>query len=145
MIKLNSEDFLEGGLNLDEMVQMAAMLGDVGIDAIELGGGTIYSGECTPVRRGQLRSEGEEVYYLDGARMYKEQVAVPLMLVGGIRSYEVAERLVGESLAAFISLSRPLIREPYLINRWKSGDIRKATCQSDNLRYLHSTFVSCLE
>lgn len=135
MIKLNSEDFLEGGLNLDEMVQMAAMLGDVGIDAIELGGGTIYSGECTPVRRGQLRSEGEEVYYLDGARMYKEQVAVPLMLVGGIRSYEVAERLVGESLAAFISLSRPLIREPYLINRWKSGDIRKATCQSDNLCY----------
>jgi hypothetical protein len=37
------------------------------------------------------------------------------------------------TLADYISLSRPLIREPHLINRWKSGDMRKATCQSDNL------------
>jgi 2,4-dienoyl-CoA reductase-like NADH-dependent reductase (Old Yellow Enzyme family) len=55
------------------------------------------------------------------------------MLVGGIRSYGVAERLVREGLADYISLSRPLIREPHLINRWKSGDMRKAICQSDNL------------
>ena len=54
------------------------------------------------------------------------------MLVGGIRSYGVAEKLVKENMADYISLSRPLIREPGLINRWKSGDTRKATCLSDN-------------
>ena len=125
MIKLNSEDFLERGLNLDEMVQVATMLENAGIDAIELSGGTLYSGECTPVRQGKFDSEEKEAYHLDGARKYKERIGVPLMLVGGIRSYGVAERLVREGLADYISLSRPLIREPYLINRWKSGDTAK--------------------
>jgi 2,4-dienoyl-CoA reductase-like NADH-dependent reductase (Old Yellow Enzyme family) len=131
MIKLNSEDFIEGGLSLDEMVQVAAILETAGIDAIELSGGTLYSGECTPVRQGKVGSE--EAYHRDGARKYKEKIGVPLMLVGGIRSYGAAERLVREGLADYISLSRPLIREPHLINRWRSGDTRIAMCQSDNL------------
>jgi 2,4-dienoyl-CoA reductase-like NADH-dependent reductase (Old Yellow Enzyme family) len=133
MIKLNSEDFLEGGLSVKDMVEVAAMLENTGIDAIELSGGTLYSGECTPVRQGKFDSEEKEAYHLDGARKYKERIGVPLMLVGGIRSYGAAERLVREGLADYISLSRPLIREPRLINRWKSGDMRKAMCQSDNL------------
>ena len=29
-------------------------------------------------------------------------------------------------------MSRPFIREPGLIARWKSGDLRKAACLSDN-------------
>jgi 2,4-dienoyl-CoA reductase-like NADH-dependent reductase (Old Yellow Enzyme family) len=131
MIKLNSEDFLEGGLSLEEMVEAAAMLEAAGIDAIELSGGTRYSGECTPVRQG--KHDSEEAYHLNGARKYKGKVSVPLMLVGGIRSYELAERLVREGLTDYISLSRPLIREPNLIRRWQSGDFRKAACLSDNL------------
>ncbi len=55
------------------------------------------------------------------------------MLVGGIRSYGVAERLAGEGTADYISLCRPLICEPHLISRWKSGDTRKSPCLSDNL------------
>ncbi len=69
MIKLNSEDFLEGGLTVGEMVRVASMLEAVGIDAIELSGGTLYSGECTPVR--QVKPGSEEAYHLDGARKYK--------------------------------------------------------------------------
>jgi 2,4-dienoyl-CoA reductase-like NADH-dependent reductase (Old Yellow Enzyme family) len=133
MVKMNSEDFLEGGFSLDEMVRVAAMLEKSGIDAIELSGGTLHSGERTPVRRGNFGTEAKEAYHLDGARKYKERIGVPLMLVGGIRSFEVAERLIREGLADYISLSRPLIREPHLINRWKSGDTRRAMCQSDNL------------
>jgi 2,4-dienoyl-CoA reductase-like NADH-dependent reductase (Old Yellow Enzyme family) len=30
-------------------------------------------------------------------------------------------------------MCRPLIREPDLVNRWRSGDRRKAACTSDNL------------
>jgi 2,4-dienoyl-CoA reductase-like NADH-dependent reductase (Old Yellow Enzyme family) len=52
--------------------------------------------------------------------------------VGGIRSFEVAEGLVKEGIADFVSMSRPFIREPGLVNRWKSGDRSRATCLSDN-------------
>lgn len=40
--------------------------------------------------------------------------------------------IVSEGIADYISMSRPLIREPGLINRWKSGNLAKAACISDN-------------
>jgi len=132
-IKMNSEDFLEGGFGKNEMIQVAASLEKAGIDAIELSGGTVSSGKYTPVRTDKIDSKEKEVYYREAAKQYKEKISVPLLLVGGIRSYEVAEQLVKEGLADYIALCRPLIREPHLINRWKSGDIKKATCRSDNL------------
>lgn len=73
------------------------------------------------------------MYYKEAARRYKRKVKVPLMLVGDIRSYSVVERLLSEEIADYVSFSRPFIREPDLINRWKSGDTGKATCLSDNL------------
>ena len=57
----------------------------------------------------------------------------PLILVGGVRSLEVAEQLVDTGLTDFVALSRPLIREPALVNRWQSGDTRRSPCLSDNL------------
>ena len=132
MIKMNTQDFVEGGLNADEAIEVAAALDSSGIDAIELSGGTSLSGKLNPVRSGKLSSQDEEVFYGKEAVKYKEKVRAPLMLVGGIRSFEVAERLVNEGTADYISLCRPLIREPGLVNRWRSGDLRKATCLSDN-------------
>jgi len=133
LIKMNSEDFLDGGLSVEDMLQVAGFLEEAGIDAIELSGGTVFSGKLTPVRRGKLATEDQEVYYREAARRYKERIHIPLMLVGGIRSYGVAQRLVNEGLTDYISMSRPLIREPELINRWKSGDTHKPACISDNL------------
>ena len=43
------------------------------------------------------------------------------------------ERLLEYGVADYISMSRPFIREPGLINRWKAGDRRKAECISDSL------------
>jgi 2,4-dienoyl-CoA reductase-like NADH-dependent reductase (Old Yellow Enzyme family) len=56
LIKLNSEDFLEGGLTRDEAVQVAALLEAASVDAIEFSGGTVASPEkLTPVRPGKLK------------------------------------------------------------------------------------------
>jgi 2,4-dienoyl-CoA reductase-like NADH-dependent reductase (Old Yellow Enzyme family) len=134
LIKMNSEDFTPGGLEVEEMLQVAQMLEKAGIDAIELSGGTQYSGpKRSPVRLGKLEAEDQEVYYREAARRYRERVTVPLILVGGIRSYDVAHDLVETDLADFVAMSRPLIREPNLIKRWRAGDTRRATCLSDNL------------
>jgi len=133
LIKINSEDFLDKGLTVDDMLHGAALLEQAGIDAIELSGGTAYSGRRIPVRIAKIDTEEKEVFYKAAAKLYKERITAPLMLVGGIRSYEIAERLVDTGIADYISLCRPLIREPNLINRWKQGDTSKATCLSDNL------------
>ena len=85
--------------------------------------------------RAGIKSDNQEAYFQNEARRFKSAVKVPLILVGGNRSFQVAERLVTEDSADFISMSRPFIREPELINRWKSGDLSPATCLSDNLCY----------
>jgi len=133
LIKINSEDFVAGGLTVDEMLFVAEQMARGGIDAIEMSGGTIYaSGAFSSIRTGAFDTPEKEVFYREAAARYKKSIGVPLMLVGGIRSFEVAEKLVSEGFADYISLSRPLIREPALINRWRSGDLSRATCISDN-------------
>lgn len=133
LIKMNSEDFVEGGFSVDDMLEVSALLQKAGIDAIELSGGSPFSPKYPSYRYGPIKSEEDEVYYREAARRYKKRVRVPLVLVGGIRSYGVAEKLVTGKVADYVSLCRPLIREPNLINRWRSGDTRKSTCLSDNL------------
>ena len=84
------------------------------------------------MRPGSLKTPQQEVYYRKAARLYKQKVTIPLILVGGIRSYEVAEELVRDGTADYISMSRPCICEPGLVKRWREGDRRKAECVSDN-------------
>jgi 2,4-dienoyl-CoA reductase-like NADH-dependent reductase (Old Yellow Enzyme family) len=134
LVKLNSQEFLEGGFTVEDMLEVASFLGNAAVDAIEMSGGnhvTGIFGEFFPARKDRPKGE-EGPYYLDEARRYKERVKVPLMLVGGIRSFEWARRLVSEGIADYVSLCRPLIREPGLIKRWKSGDTTKSACVSDN-------------
>ena len=108
------------------------MLVENGIDAIEMSGGILTSPKLSPSRMG-IKSEEKEAYFQNEARAFKKELDVPLILVGGNRSFQVAEGLVKEGVADYISMSRPFIREPDLINRWKSGDVSKATCVSDNM------------
>jgi 2,4-dienoyl-CoA reductase-like NADH-dependent reductase (Old Yellow Enzyme family) len=132
LIKLNSEDFLTEGLIVEDMLHITSMLEKIGVDAVEMSGGTILSGKKIPSRAARHDLEQPEAYYEEAAKQYKNRIHVPLILVGGIRTFETAERLLAEGTADYISLSRPLICEPDLVNRWKSGDRRAALCVSDN-------------
>jgi 2,4-dienoyl-CoA reductase-like NADH-dependent reductase (Old Yellow Enzyme family) len=132
LVKMNCQDFFENGLRPEDSLQVGAMLVENGIDAIELSGGVLVGGKLSPSRAG-INSAEKESYFQNEAKAFKEKIDVPLILVGGNRSFQVAERLVKENIADYISMSRPLIREPDLINRWKAGDLRKAACVSDNL------------
>jgi len=131
LIKLNSQDFLEGGLTLDDSLKIGSLLQEAGIDALELSGGTFLSGNLMPSRVG-IAKEEKEAYFMEAAKAFKGKLTIPLMLVGGVRSLPVAERIVNQGIADYLSMSRPFIREPELIKRWKSGDQRKAFCLSDN-------------
>ncbi len=132
LIKLNCRDFVENGMSLEDSLQVARLLADAGMDAIELSGGLITGGKLSPSRSG-IDSMEKEAYFQEDARAMKKEIGIPLILVGGIRSFEVAEKLVQGGTADYISMSRPFIREPDLVNRWKAGDRRRAECRSDSL------------
>lgn len=131
MIKLNAADHIDGGLQADDALAAARRLDEAGIDAIEVSAGTSASGRFNPVRM-RIKKPEQEAYNLDLAHRIKSRVTCPVMVVGGVRSYEVAESAVRESGMDFVALSRPLIREPGLPRRWMHGDRRRAACISCN-------------
>ncbi len=132
LIKINSEDNLPGGFSMEDMLQVSAMLEKAGVDAIEISGGTIAALLTGDINNSFSPATREPVYYREAAKIFKEKIKIPLILVGGIRSFETADELVKTGTADYISLCRPLIREPDLIKRWKAGDLRPSECISDS-------------
>jgi 2,4-dienoyl-CoA reductase-like NADH-dependent reductase (Old Yellow Enzyme family) len=132
LVKINAEDRLPDGFSTDEMLDVAAMLESTGIAALELSGGTVLGLAAGKPENSFSHTGKTEVYWNDAATAYKARLKTPLILVGGIRCYETAEALVRGGDTDYVSLSRPLIREPGLIHRWISGDRTKSSCISDN-------------
>ena len=132
LIKMNCTDLIEQGLTIEDALQAAKLFDRAGFDALELSGGIIKTGKLSPSRPG-INAIHKEAYFQDHARRFKNEIKTPLILVGGLRSFEVADRIVSEGIADYISMSRPFIREPNLIDRWQRGDRRQSGCTSDNL------------
>jgi 2,4-dienoyl-CoA reductase-like NADH-dependent reductase (Old Yellow Enzyme family) len=75
----------------------------------------------------------EEGYHLEAAKLIKPVIGqVPLVLVGGMRRVSHMEELLEKGHADFISMSRPFIREPRLVQRIKEGKTDRASCVSCN-------------
>ncbi len=130
MIKLNGHDFAEGGLVPEETVEIGRRLADDGIDAIEVSAGSAVSIKgYSPVRTHILKPE-QEAYLAALAAAFKSAVGVPIVTVGGIRSLKTVNDLLSEGKADYVAMSRPFVREPGLVNRWKQGDTAKARCIS---------------
>lgn len=126
LIKLGMEDPARDGLTLKDGAEIVRHLADWGIDALEVSGGI----GGTSVRKDILRLE-DEGYFLDAARAAREATDLPIILVGGLRSKALMEQILEEGTADFISMSRPLIREPDLPRRFLEGQER-STCISCN-------------
>jgi len=135
-IKLNVDDYIEGGLNFEDGKSAVKILIDAGIDAIEPTGGgpdTMMSPTGRTYPTAKISSPDEENFFLPKAKELKPIMKeTPLIIMGGIRNVEFAEKLLSDGIGDFIALSRPLIYEPDLPNRWKSGDLSAPLCVSCN-------------
>ncbi|MDP2663023.1 MAG: NADH:flavin oxidoreductase [Dehalococcoidia bacterium] len=130
LMKFGVMDDQEGGATLEEGIAAIQVMAQAGLDAIEISGGIGAGGQSAI--RVVNDDVSEDVYYRERAARAKRAANLTLALVGGIRRLETAEDIVTSGDADLISLSRALIREPGLINRWLSGDQRRARCISCN-------------
>ena len=132
MIKLNGNDFVAGSTSEEDSCYLAARLAAAGVAAIEVSGGTPGSGKLGPVRNKILTSD-DEAYFRPQAQAIRIAAPdVPLMLVGGLRSLAKMEEILAAGDADYLSLCRPLIREPDLPRRWQRGEATRAACISCN-------------
>jgi len=132
LIKLGVQDGFAGGLEFSEGKQAAQLITQWGFDALEISLG--LTGECYEETefRTKIDHVDREGYFRHWCRDIKRQVSVPVMMVGGLRTFRLMEEVIQKGEADFISLCRPLIREPDIINEWKKGNFRRSTCTSCN-------------
>ena len=126
-MKINSTDEYPGGLTVQDFLVSCKLMEDAGIDAIEVSGnGTSHTG---------IKAGHNEGYFRTAAMSLAALVDVPVVLVGGLRSIEKINQILEETQIQYVSLSRPLVREPNLIQRWLDGDTNPSLCVSCNTCY----------
>ncbi len=134
-LKLQTNDFFPEGLGLEEGKEIAKLLVDKGYCAIEpTGGGFEFVAKVKkPYPSLTVRTPEDENYFLPNVKKLEQiKKDCPLILMGGVRNPQTAEKILQENRVDFISMSRPLIYEPNLPNRWKIGDYSPPLCTSCN-------------
>ncbi len=144
-IKINSTDEYPGGMTEEDFIAVCKLLSQAGclrptsfagklpasqttgIDAIEV--------SANGTSRQGIRAGVNEGSFLHAAARLADEVDVPVALVGGLRSLEFIDHVLNTTKIEYISLSRPLVREPALIRRWQQGDTRPSLCVSCNSCY----------
>jgi 2,4-dienoyl-CoA reductase-like NADH-dependent reductase (Old Yellow Enzyme family) len=151
--KLNMADGVDGGLWLDESVEIASLFESDGVlDAIELTGGSslanpmyLFRGDAPlqefgatlprPARIG-FRVLGnrflrtypyEEAFFLPYARQFRAALTMPLILLGGITERSTVDAALAEGFA-FVAMARALLREPDLPARMQAGTATSSLC-----------------
>jgi 2,4-dienoyl-CoA reductase-like NADH-dependent reductase (Old Yellow Enzyme family) len=144
--KFGMTDGVPGGLAVEESLQIAAELeADGALDALELTGGSslenamyffrgdvplaeMLASQPRYVRPG-LRLLApklfpsypfEEGFFLPEARQFRATLSMPLIYLGGVNRLSTAEATLAEGFE-FVAMGRALLREPDLVETWRSG------------------------
>jgi len=139
MLKLQTQDFINGGLTLEEGREIANILVNTGYNAIEPSGGggdtMMIPGKNYPSI--MVKSEEDENYFLPNVNELKPIMKdSKIILMGGVRNPLTAEKFLKDRVADYIAISRPLICEPDLPNKWKNGELSPPLCNNCNSCYM---------
>ena len=155
--KLNMSDGVRGGISLEESLQTAKWLEeDGGLDALELTAGSsllnplyLFRGDAPikefanafkPPLRWGIRMSGKkflreypyrEAYLMDQAKQFRAELAMPLILLGGITNRETMDLAMAEGFD-FVAMGRALLAEPDLVNRIKDDGAVRSLCTHCN-------------
>jgi len=130
-VKLNSADFQTGGFSLTDAIAVVESLNTLGVDLVELSGGSYES----PAMQGRVAEKEEgrsestlrrEAYFVDFAREVATVATMPIMVTGGILRRSVAESALEKNDAGFavamLGIARGMAFQPDLPNRWRAGE-----------------------
>jgi len=119
-IKINSADFQRGGFTEEESMEVIQLLGNEGMDLIEISGGT-YERPAMIKGNRKKSTEEREVYFLEYIEKARKLTQTPLLLTGGFRSVSVMEGALASGKLDVVGLARPFCLYPALANQIFEG------------------------
>jgi len=114
--RLSGDEYVDGGLKIEETKQIAQILEKEGADALHVSACNVVSGYLN-----QPPYYVEEGVFVHLAEAIKSVVNIPVITVGRIRNPVMADQIVRDGKADFVSMGRALIADPYLPEKAKEG------------------------
>ncbi|KPK26115.1 MAG: NADH:flavin oxidoreductase [Nitrospira bacterium SG8_3] len=107
--RMSSEEFVEGGLTLEDTTAFSAILSDNGVDAIHVSGG-VYKSSAMIIQPAAL----PQGLYVEHASAIKKAIGnrVPVLVVGRIKDPEMAEDILAQGKADMVVMGRALLADP---------------------------------
>jgi 2,4-dienoyl-CoA reductase-like NADH-dependent reductase (Old Yellow Enzyme family) len=100
LIRLGASDYCEGGTTIDDSMVAARVLEAAGVDVLDVSGG--FSG---------FPETNEQGYFAPLTEALKQVVSIPVILTGGIKDAETADRLLQEGKADLIGVGRAIMSD----------------------------------
>ncbi len=171
LVKTNMRDGFRGGLEIDDCLEVARRIEAHGVHGIVLSGGFVSKAPMY-VMRGEMpiysmtyymkqlwlkygvRLCGKmmipsvpfkELYFLDDARIFRRELKLPLIYVGGVCSRANADTVLDNEGFDFVQMGRALLNEPDFVNRMKNEDNHQSPCEHVNycIARMYSREMAC--
>ena len=121
-IKLNSADFQKGGFSEEESLAVVQTLGELGMDLVEISGGTY---EAPVMAKGVKAKEStlrREAFFLEFAEKARAHTRVPLAVTGGFRTRAGIEAALASGALDMVGLARSVAVDPDFPRKILAGD-----------------------
>lgn len=171
LVKTNMRDGFKGGMEIDECLTVARELENLGAHALVLSGGFVSKAPMY-VMRGEMpirsmthymkqwwlkygvRMVGKymiptvpfkELFFLDDARVFRRELKMPLVYVGGVISREGADKVLDDENFDFIQMGRALLNEPDFVARMQRDEEHRCGCDHVNycIARMYSREMAC--
>ncbi|MFH2059187.1 MAG: FAD-dependent oxidoreductase [Pseudomonadota bacterium] len=119
-IRINGNDYIENGWNIDEMVKVAPLLESAGAAYLHISGGVYGSTELTIPSM-----YTEHGCFVHLANSVKQVVDIPVVTVGRIKDPNHANQIIAEGKADMVALGRSLLADPFYPKKAQKGDLKK--------------------
>jgi 2,4-dienoyl-CoA reductase-like NADH-dependent reductase (Old Yellow Enzyme family) len=103
-VRLSVVDWVEGGLDLEQSVEFAGWLKEIGVDLIDCSSGAVVPDEKIPAAPG---------YHAVFSQAIRSRVGIPTGVVGLITEPRHAESLIADGAADLICLARAMLKDAY--------------------------------
>ncbi len=117
-LRINGDDYVEGGWTLDDTLRLAPILEKKGADYLHVSGG-IYGSKQLTIPSMYVK----QGCFVHLAEAVKQVVRIPVVGVGRLKNPELADRILKEGRVDIVAMGRALIADPMLPEKSRSGNL----------------------
>lgn len=114
------DDYLEGGLTIEEVVEFCKLAGEAGVDVLDVSRGNIISAglkfEVPPI-------DLPQAFNIENAARIRKETGMLTVGVGRINTAQLAEKILADDKVDMLVMGRAQLADPVFINKIREGQV----------------------